>query len=48
MTKKDLEEFQNSTKYLICRKTYEECEMKLKDYDQITEKNEDPHINNVI
>ena len=38
MTKKDHENFKNSTKCWICRKVYYEGEMKVKDHDHITEK----------
>ena len=37
MTKKDLEDFENSTKCWISKKAYEEGEVKEKDHDHINE-----------
>ena len=36
MTEKDHEDFDNSNKSLICKKTYEKDEIKIKDYHHIT------------
>ena len=36
MTKIDHEDFNNSTKYWICERTYEDVEVKVKDYDHVT------------
>ena len=38
MNKKDNEDFKNSTKCCICKKEYEEGEVKVKDHDHITGK----------
>ena len=38
MTEKTHEEFKNSTKYWICKKGYEEGEVKVNDHDHITGK----------
>lgn len=38
MTKKDHGSFENSTKYWICKKEYEEVELKVKDHDHVTGK----------
>ena len=38
MTKKDHKDFNNSTKYWVCGKAYEEGLVKVKDHDQISEK----------
>ena len=38
MTKNDHEDFHNSTKFWICKKAYEEDEMKVKDQDNVTRK----------
>ena len=36
MTQLDHEDFNNSTKCWICERTYEEVEVKVKDYDHVT------------
>ena len=38
MTKKEQEDFKNSAKCWICKKTYEEDEVEVKDYNHITGK----------
>ena len=38
MSKKDQEDFNNSTKCWICKKAYEEDEVKVKDHNHITGK----------
>ena len=38
MTEKDHEDFKNSTKCWICKKVYEEREVKVKDHDHVTRK----------
>ena len=38
MNKKDNEDFKNSTKCCVCKKEYEEGEVKVKDHDHITGK----------
>ena len=38
MAEKDYEDFNNSTKCWICKKSFEEGEVKVKDHDHVTEK----------
>ena len=38
MAKKDHEDFNNYTKFWVCKKAYDEGEVKVKDHDHVTEK----------
>ena len=47
MSKKDQEDFNNSTKCWICKKAYEEDEVKVKDHNHITGKFRESSVKNV-